>query len=119
MAANTNAAKRIAEIREQQHLSRLLGLREAATDLLMQHPGSSLWLFGSLARGDWDACSDIDLLAIAGDQVGADRLADAVLAQGLADDVIALTTAAWQRLATGADPYWRAIGRDAIRLEQP
>jgi predicted nucleotidyltransferase len=119
MAANTNAAKRIAEIREQQHLSRLLGLREAATDLLMQHPGSSLWLFGSLARGDWDACSDIDLLAIAGDQVGADRLADAVLAQGLADDVIALTTAAWQRLATGTDPYWRAIGRDAIRLEQP
>jgi hypothetical protein len=46
MAANTNAAKRIAEIREQQHLSRLLGLREAVTDLLMQLPAP---VFGCLA----------------------------------------------------------------------
>jgi predicted nucleotidyltransferase len=27
--------------------------------------GAEVWLFGSLARGDWDARSDMDLLAVA------------------------------------------------------
>ncbi len=37
-------------------------------------PGQ-VWLFGSLARGDWDAYSDVDLLAIAPTQAEAEALA--------------------------------------------
>jgi predicted nucleotidyltransferase len=32
--------------------------------------GAEVWLFGSLARGDWDARSDVDLLAVARAVVG-------------------------------------------------
>ena len=34
----------------------------------------------------------------------------------MADDVLALTDAEWQERRNGEDPYWRAIGRDAVRL---
>ncbi len=40
-----------------------------------------MWLFGSLARGDWDACSDVDLLAIAPSQ----QLMQGLQLQGLAE----------------------------------
>ncbi len=54
-----------------------------------------MWLFGCLARGNWDAYSDVDLLAIAPSQ---ER---------------------WLQLKGGDDPYWRAIGQNALRLDQP
>jgi len=31
--------------------------------------------------------------------------------------VIALTHSRWQQLRSGGDPYWAAIGRDAVPLE--
>ena len=34
-----------------------------------------------------------------------------------ADDVLALSDSRWQQLRSGDDPYWRAIGVDAIRLD--
>ena len=37
----------------------------------------------------------------------------------MADDVLALTDQEWQEHRAGDDPYWRAIGRDALRLNQP
>ncbi|MFM9103891.1 MAG: nucleotidyltransferase domain-containing protein, partial [Cyanobium sp.] len=40
-------------------------------------------LFGSLARGDWDGFSDVDLLALAPSQAQASQLADALLSAGL------------------------------------
>ena len=46
-------------------------------------------------------------------------LADAVLDLGMADDVLALTDAEWLERRNGDDPYWRAIGRDAVRLSPP
>jgi predicted nucleotidyltransferase len=78
-----------------------------------------VWLFGSLARGDWDACSDVDLLAIAPTQKGADALAAALLEAHLGDDVLALSQQRWLQLTTSDDPYWRAIGSDALRLDRP
>jgi len=45
--------------------------------LLLSHfDGCSLWLFGSLARGDWDAFSDVDVLAVGRDRGCADVLID-------------------------------------------
>ena len=109
----------LATLREQRHSARLTALRAGTAALAAHHPGGEVWLFGSLARGDWDACSDVDLLAIAPSQPQADALADALLGACLGDDVLALSQERWQQLKGGDDPYWRAIGRDALRLDQP
>ena len=106
----------VADIRRRKQAERLKGLHQQASLVLAEHPGGSLWLFGSWARGDWDAFSDVDLLAVAPNRSQASELADAVLDLGMADDVLALTEQEWQERRTGNDPYWRAIGRDAVRL---
>jgi predicted nucleotidyltransferase len=106
----------LAVIREQRRSERLLALRRGAAAVVSRHPGAEVWLFGSLARGDWDAFSDVDLLAVAPTRALADALADALLDARLGDDVLALTCERWDELRRGDDPYWRAIGRDALRL---
>ncbi|MFM7265337.1 MAG: nucleotidyltransferase domain-containing protein [Cyanobium sp.] len=107
----------LSAIREQRHQARLLALRQGLVPILRHRRGATVWLFGSLARGDWDAYSDVDLLAVAPDPAQASALADDLLAAGLADDVLALSTSRWLQLRSGDDPYWRAIGVDAIRLD--
>ena len=87
--------------------------------VLGEQPGGSLWLFGSRARGDWDGFTDVDVHAVASNCDQASGLADAVLQHGMADDVLALTEQEWQERRNGNDPYWRAIGRDAVRLSAP
>lgn len=47
----------------------------------------------------------------------ADRLAEELLATGLADDVIGLSQERWRQYQRGIDPWWRGICRDAIRLQ--
>ena len=112
-------ASTIHEIRRRKREQRLRDLRRDAATALANQPGSSLWLFGSWARGDWDSYSDVDVLAVAPSQSQANSLADAVLRLGMADDVLALTDQEWQKRRSGDDPYWRAIGRDAVRLSSP
>ena len=109
----------LAAIRNSRRQERLSALRQGAATTAAAWTNAEIWLFGSLARGDWDAYSDVDLLAIAPTQVAADALADALLEARLGDDVLALTQERWQQLKQGDDPYWRAIGRDAVRLDQP
>ena len=109
----------VAAIRRRKRDQRIDLLRQQASALLMDHPNAHLWLFGSWARGDWDAFSDVDLLAIAPCRGEANHLAEAVLEAGIADDVLALSDQEWQERRTGDDPYWRAICRDALRLSQP
>ena len=112
-------AMTLADIRRRKHAERLSDLRQKAIALLADQPDGSLWLFGSWARGDWDGFSDVDVLAVAPSQSQANSLADAVLRLGMADDVLALTDQEWQERRSGDDPYWRAIGRDAVRLSSP
>ena len=83
----------VADIRRRKQAERLSALQQQANVVLGEQPGGSLWLFGSWARGDWDGFSDVDVLA--------------------------LTEQEWQERRNGDDPYWRAIGRDAIRLSAP
>ena len=109
----------VADIRRRKQAERLKGLHQQASLVLDEHPGGSLWLFGSWARGDWDGFSDVDVLAVAPNRSQASELADAVLDLGMADDVLALSDQEWQERRTGDDPYWSAIGRDALRLSQP
>ncbi len=98
---------------------RLLELRRDTATALAHHPNGNLWLFGSWARGDWDGYSDVDVLAIAPNREAATGLAEAVLDLGMADDVLALTEQEWMERRHGTDPYWRAIGRDALPLSSP
>ena len=95
-------------------------LRRAAAALLADPSSEEVLLFGALARGDWDARSDVDLLAVAADQAAdqaaAERLAEALRGPALADDLIALSYPLWQQRQSSKDPLWRGICRDAIRL---
>ena len=106
----------LSAIRERTRSERLTALRERVAPLVSGRAGLKVLLFGSLARGDWDAFSDVDLLAVGPDAAKADQLADALLAARVADDVIALPEARWNELGSGTDPYWQAIARDAICL---
>jgi predicted nucleotidyltransferase len=87
--------------------------------VLQDHPQAAVWLFGSLARGDWDAYSDVDLLAIGPSTASAQRLAEALQSACLGDDVLALSSEDWHRLRSGDDPYWRVIGAEAVQLDCP
>ena len=75
-----------------------------------------VWLFGSRARGDWDGLSDTDLLVVADSQEVADGLADALLDASCGADVIALSCASWDAMATSESPYWRSIHQQARQL---
>jgi predicted nucleotidyltransferase len=63
-------------------------------------------LFGSLARGQWSASSDVDLLVVMPDGVHRRRTAHAILASlagtGLAKDVVVVTESDMHRY--GDDP---------------
>ena len=107
----------VQEIRQRLRGQRIETLRSRIEPLVAGRLGSEVWLFGSLARGDWDARSDVDLLAVAPDQGAADQLAEALLGAGLADDVIGLSQGRWLERHQGEDPWWRGICRDAIRLQ--
>lgn len=116
LATGTTTKTSVAAIRERKREERIQALRSQAGLLLSHFDGCSLWLFGSLARGDWDAFSDVDVLAVGRDRGCADRLADQVLTCGMADDVIALTDRKWQELRQGHALYWRAIAADSVCL---
>jgi predicted nucleotidyltransferase len=107
----------VQEIRSRLRGQRIKTLRSRIEPLLAGQAGAEVWLFGSLARGDWDARSDVDLLAVAPDQSAADQLAEALLETGLADDVIGLSKGGWLQRQRGNDPWWRGICRDAIHLQ--
>ena len=109
----------VADIRLRRQAERLSALQQQDYLVLSEQPAGSLWLFGSWARGDWDGFSDVDVLAVAPNRVQASDLADALLRHGIADDVLALTEQEWQERRNGDDRYWRAIGRDAVRLSAP
>ena len=101
-------------IRAQRRQERLSQLQQGSQALLSDPAHQQAWLFGSYARGDWDAYSDIDLLAVAPDQAAAVALADRLRGARLGDDVIALSTSRWQQHQAVEDPLWRGICRDAI-----
>jgi len=96
-------------------------LAQALAGTVLSGPGGFLvFLFGSRARGDWDGYSDTDLLVVAPTRQQAELLADRLLADGLGDDVIALSQADWAAAAESPSPYWRSIRAQAIPLyERP
>jgi predicted nucleotidyltransferase len=106
-------------IRESRHALRLAQLEEGIRAVAEAAEARSLrvLLFGSLARNDWDGLSDVDLLVIAERRAEAETLADGLLQACLADDVLGLDQATWERRCT-CSPYWQAIAREARPLLQ-
>ncbi len=115
-ATGSSSGISLSALRNAKRNARLAALGEGVRRVLAAHPGGEVWLFGSLARGDWDAYSDVDLLAIAPSQAEAEALADGLLGARLGDDVLALSQKRWRQLRESDDPHWRAIGRDALQL---
>ena len=72
--------------------------------------------YGSLARGDWDGCSDTDLLVVVANQDAAERAADQLMEALVGDDVLAIDQERWQAMDRSPSPHWRAIRAEAIRL---
>lgn len=82
---------------------------------LRSHPPTGavrVILFGSLARGDFDAASDADLLL-----VGRSRLDDGIhRAAGRDVDVVTWGEDEWGRAVSEGHPLAREIARDGVEL---
>ena len=63
----------LAAIRTARGQERLSALRQGAATTAVAWTNAEIWLFGSLARGYWDAYSDVDLLAIGSDALRLDQ----------------------------------------------
>ena len=63
----------LAAIRTARRQERLSSLRQGAATTAVAWTNAEICLFGSLARGDWDAYSDVDLLAIGSDALRLDQ----------------------------------------------
>ncbi|MCP9915139.1 nucleotidyltransferase domain-containing protein [Cyanobium sp. ATX 6F1] len=85
----------LAELRDQLQQERFGRLSTSVAPLLAGRVGTEVWLFGSWARGDWDARTDLDLITV---------------------DLIAVETSEWQARRSLGDPHWRAISREAILI---
>ena len=115
------------QLRQQRHTQWLATLKQRINALLEADPTDNEWpgslvrpdqiyLFGSRARGDWDGLSDTDLLVVARSTREAERWADRLLDQGVAQDVIGLDRDAWQQLPQHRSVIWRHVARDAQPL---
>jgi predicted nucleotidyltransferase len=93
-----------APLRRRERQRRIAALRQRLRDTLGPSD-CSVWLFGSLARGDWDGFSDIDLLVVGANQDEAERAADQLAAALVGDDLLAIDHERWQAMAPS--PHWR------------
>lgn len=102
-------------LRRREHGRRLSVLRQRLPDALGGME-CSVYLFGSLARGDWDGFSDTDLLVVAASRELAEQAAERLERARLGDDVLALDQGRWQAMDQSPSPHWRAIRAQALRL---
>ena len=111
----TASESTFAPLRRRERERRIASLRQRLRDILGPND-CSVWLFGSLARGDWDGFSDVDLLVVADNQEAAEGVADQLAEALVGDDVLAIDHDRWQAMARSPSPHWRAIRAQAIRL---
>jgi predicted nucleotidyltransferase len=104
-----------AQLRRRERERRIAAPRQRLSDTLGP-TDCGVWLFGSLARGDWDGFSDTDLLVVAANQHEAERAADQLDKALVGEDVLAIDQARWEAMDHSPSPHWRAIRAQAIRL---
>jgi len=97
------------------------GIRAAAAKVGV----AAAWLYGSVARGEDGADSDLDLAVVASRDLGVEKAAlrDALRAlEGewrFSASVVALDAADIRRLVREDDPWWRSLLADAVPLVGP
>jgi predicted nucleotidyltransferase len=98
----------------------LEAIREAAADCSGLR---AAWIYGSVARGEDRARSDLDVAVVAEPDVLSDvqetmrdRLYDAGTRLAFVPSVIVIDTQDVMRLAATNDPWWKDIHRDALRV---
>jgi predicted nucleotidyltransferase len=87
-------------------------------------PLVAAWLFGSMARGDGSAASDIDILLVRPDTIDDDRWVAQTMAlaaevrawSGNACEIVDVTEVELGRLVGAGDPLIAALRRDALEL---
>ena len=99
----TASESSFASLRRRERQRRIAVLRQRLRDTLGQND-CSVWLFGSLARGDWDGFSDTDLLVVAGNQDEAERAADQLMEAWWVMTCWRLITSAGRRWPTPPRP---------------
>ncbi|HWE43655.1 MAG TPA: nucleotidyltransferase domain-containing protein [Gemmatimonadaceae bacterium] len=107
---------------EQQQASAVLDAVRDAAGRLTPAP-LAVWLFGSVARGEDDAASDIDIAlvtAVPEPSAQADALRDAISRTRAASvervAVITMAPADVRRAAREKTPFWESLKRDAVVL---
>ena len=73
-------------------------------------------LFGSYARGDFNGFSDVDLIVVDHNRNQAERLACSIQEQGLADDVLTLSSVEWNSKKKSDSYFWKSIFQESIFL---
>ena len=111
----TASESTFAPLRRRERQRRIAALRQRLRDTLGTND-CSVWLFGSLARGDWDGFSYTDLLVVGTNQDAAERAADQLMEALVGDDVLAIDHERCQAMANSPSPHWQAIRAQAIRL---
>lgn len=99
----------LAAIRNRKKIEIIAKLRGA-----MRGVGCEVFLVGSWARGDFDASSDKDLLAIVDRQEDCDKVFDRLGLIG--DDVLVFTRAEYQKRLAGGDTFVLSLDRDKVPL---
>ena len=92
---------------------------EQLLEELKRYGAEKIILFGSAARGDTDAYSDLDLVVIKSTTLGfVDRLADVVFncPSALEADVIVYTPEEFQQMQTMENPFIEGVLRDGKAL---
>ena len=90
-------------------MSRLEEFLGALRPLLRTHGARSAWVFGSYARGDADATSDIDVIVVApADRPPVERFRDylpAILEAGVGVDLFVYTPEEFERMKSEERPF--------------
>jgi predicted nucleotidyltransferase len=83
----------------------------------------AVWIYGSVARGEDRARSDLDIAVVAEpaalsevQETMRDRLIDAGSRLAFTPSVVAIDTKDVLRLAAANDPWWKDINRDAMTI---
>ena len=106
------------------HPEERLWLEQYVAAVQERYPGavSRLLVYGSKARGDAHAESDIDLMLIVRDQAQDLKRAlrrigyDLAATSWVVPSILARTEAEWQRLERLRSPFFAAVERDGIKV---
>ena len=99
MSDHEAKSRSIKELKAKKHHEKLSLLRASVKEILHREKMELQYviLFGSYVRGDFNGFSDVDLIVVDHNPDQAERLSCSIQEQGLADDVLTLSSVEWNR----------------------